>query len=509
MSRQVFYVYFDDTRNRYYYYDTTTASTTFVRPATGRLIDPETKRPFVFPGDEPAPIVLTKRSATVSSRGRPAGIASFVSGRFVRVPPEVQAEVARVRGDPPAAPAAAKRAPVPIGDRVALDARMHNEIHRFQVQDYAAQFFREHRTGGLFSRKAVSVEAVSQWQNTPIREPLHRLLPPALERPACECFRAILAYTEQQEQAALARLAALAFDSPPLRDEVYFQLIKQTRENPSADGLQRTWELFLMFATFFPSTRNSEIWIKAHIVAALERAAPALVDLVQFCYLRFSARCVEGRVTELTFPFPGLLTSPRDYLSETPAYPASLYEQMWQQRNTHPALEVPFFEDFIARALLQKGAARTEGVFRVAGNLRKVQELPQALSARQLDAIDDCTVHDLASLFKAWFAAIPGMLVPQDLVLALVIAPMENGFVRFAERLEDITKAVLKYLIGFLRALAAQEGVTKMGAQNLAIVFAPTIVDLSMSEPTAMGKRAEIARDFLVELIRSWDIDKH
>jgi hypothetical protein len=51
---------------------------------------------------------------------------------------------------------------------------------------------------------------------------------------------------------------------PELRDEVYMQLIKQTRENPNRPCLLRTWQLVIV-ATVFPSTGDSETVIKTHL----------------------------------------------------------------------------------------------------------------------------------------------------------------------------------------------------------------------------------------------------
>jgi hypothetical protein len=52
-----------------------------------------------------------------------------------------------------------------------------------------------------------------------------------------------LDYTKPKKNANLApdRIIALLFENPVLRDEAFFQLIKQTRNNPKQDSLVKTW----------------------------------------------------------------------------------------------------------------------------------------------------------------------------------------------------------------------------------------------------------------------------
>ena len=56
---------------------------------------------------------------------------------------------------------------------------------------------------------------------------------------------------------------------PELRDELYMQLIKQTRGNPGPESRARAWELFHLTASTMPTN-------KARACRRLRAAAPAL-----------------------------------------------------------------------------------------------------------------------------------------------------------------------------------------------------------------------------------------
>jgi hypothetical protein len=77
---------------------------------------------------------------------------------------------------------------------------------------------------------------------------------------------------------------------------------------------------------------------------------------------------------------------------------------------------------------------------------------------------------------------------------------------RFADRLPDIPRLTLMYLIGFLRRVSLAVEFTKMTPHNLAICFAPNVVDMSgIYDTYKAGRVADAAKQFLVKLIEEWD----
>jgi hypothetical protein len=539
----LYYVYVDDEHNRYYYYHAISGETSYSRPKFGTLLDPTTKHEWQFPENDTrtgghskhSPAIETESSPSPHRRRRKIQTdedesnhrnteeQADGSGPVVTVEERAVAEFGvtaegSVTVEERAVGVLDSRLPTNEGETqartaaaMALPSDLKSDIHQFQAAQFARQFFREHRAGGLFSRKVISAETLSSFQSTPIKEPLLKNLPARLDKLSVEMFKIILTYTgaDGSEAGNVNRLmkfvTAVSVDAE-LRDEAYMQLIKQTRENPNPEWCYHTWELFLLAATLFPSTRNSEHWIKAHIAECLKNADPRLAEIVQFTFIRYTARCAIGKTVDGPF-LPGAIRQIMSaHLETAPHFGASLHEQVWCQRTTYPLLPIPMMVHQIATALLASGAEGREGVFRLPGNMKKVSEMQTAIGERDA-VLDSAEIHDLGSLFKAWFSNLPESIVGQELVPALKTASETHTFIEFANALPQLPQLTLKYLIGFLRRMAKSEAVTRMGPPNLAMVFAPNIVDVTnTTDPMQVAKVSEVSKEFLMTLINEWDV---
>ena len=126
------------------------------------------------------------------------------------------------------------------------------DIHKFQVLDYAKQYFREHRKGKVFSRKLISLEQITQFSKEPLEFSLIKLSSQTDEKNAVKCFKLILHHTgviPSKGNTYADQIVQILNNNPSLYDEVFFQLIKQTRQNPCKEWEIKTWELFLIIAT--------------------------------------------------------------------------------------------------------------------------------------------------------------------------------------------------------------------------------------------------------------------
>ena len=84
------------------------------------------------------------------------------------------------------------------------------------------------------------------------------------------------ALNSQAEAAeALSRFLAPALSRPDLRDELYAQLVKQTRGNPSPGSSVRTWRLLAALASVAPPSSPALLPLVADYLGAVASAAPA------------------------------------------------------------------------------------------------------------------------------------------------------------------------------------------------------------------------------------------
>ena len=404
--------------------------------------------------------------------------------------------------------------PAPLPDEphdMYLPQTVQDEIAQFKIQEFANQFFRQKRTTRMFTRKNVSIEALVSFSEEPITEPLLLEIPNQHKKAAVACFKNVLKYTgviqSTHQKDAADQIVKQLYTVPELRDEVYFQLIKQTSNVPNPEVMKAGMELFLIIATIFPSTRNSEKWIMAHLASIAKGDFDiTIVDLARFAYIRFTARCTIGKQKEPE----GI-----NWIKKIPAevdlcyrtFGVSLGELLWSQRYKEPKLPIPFVLYHMVTTLLKKGAESHEGIFRLQGHLRNVETMAEDLNNNH-DSISSAPINDIASLLKKFIRDLADPIVPIAKLDELrdVYESDEKDYLGFILTLPKIHYNTLVYLIGFLQQMAKAQEVTRMTENNLAIVFAPNIVQPNgITEQNQVQRYSTMAIQFTETLISTLD----
>ncbi|PWN33120.1 RhoGAP-domain-containing protein [Meira miltonrushii] len=150
-------------------------------------------------------------------------------------------------------------------------------------------------------------------------------------------------------------------------------------------------------------------------------------------------------------------------------------------------VDVPPILEKCADAIEQIGI-ENKGIYRLSGTTSKVQRLKAKFDAdwSSVDLLNDEAMNDInivAGCLKLWFRELPEPLMTWELYGGFIeAAKIENDrlrHIRMHERVNDLPDAnyaTLKYLMGHLDKIRAQESINQMGASNLAIVFGPTLL---------------------------------
>ena len=527
---KIYYVYFNSD-NKPYFVNKAGGDPTYEAPKDGKILDPKTSKEW-DPNQTSSETKENEGKDTPEAKEEPKDdegkgddgsdkkdIADIqVSQAFeLDFPDPIKTfqppKASPKPSEPKSTPAPTSAADQDIDDQdvvKTIDSELASKIHEFQIEEYAKKFFREHRRAHTFSKKRIAIEALVSFTDEPLTEPLLQALDKNSAALAPKCFKWILTYTgvipSKTPASSAQQIVTTLQTNPQLRDEVYFQLIKQTSHTPDNQLLTKGLELFLIIATIFPSTRNSENWIKAHLANLSKHPNIIAASLAQFTYIRFSARCASNRVLE-DLEINYVKKIPQQVSMGWQTFGASIYEMMWNQRTKEPKLPIPFIEYYMATFLLKLGAANTEGIFRLPGNLKKVDEMAKGTNNGK-DMISGAPLNDIASLFKKWFRDLPNPVVPIDRVPD-VFNLYEDGtkdYIGFCNTLPRPHKMVLMYLVGFLQELVKSESKTLMTAKNYAIVFGPNIIQMNdVTEQSQSKKLSDIAIDFLQTLIETWD----
>ena len=107
-------------------------------------------------------------------------------------------------------------------------------------------------------------------------------LDPVLSKEATQLFKCLLMYSGERPNpyppAMALQVLQAGVAQPELRPEIYFQLMKQLRSNPSADSQRRYWELMALALMSFPPGSGCDdyvhVFLKGHADGAQRYVPP-------------------------------------------------------------------------------------------------------------------------------------------------------------------------------------------------------------------------------------------
>ncbi|XP_024781404.1 rho GTPase-activating protein 11A isoform X4 [Gorilla gorilla gorilla] len=153
----------------------------------------------------------------------------------------------------------------------------------------------------------------------------------------------------------------------------------------------------------------------------------------------------------------------------------------------------------------------TEGLFRKSGSVIRLKALKNKVDHGEgcLSSAPPC---DIAGLLKQFFRELPEPILPADLHEALLKAQQlgteekNKATLLLSCLLADHTVHVLRYFFNFLRNVSLRSSENKMDSSNLAVIFAPNLLQTSeghekMSSNTEKKLRLQAAG---VYQILSW-----
>lgn len=143
--------------------------------------------------------------------------------------------------------------------------------------------------------------------------------------------------------------------------------------------------------------------------------------------------------------------------------------------------QVPAILASMKRSLIEYGGLKQEGIFRLAGEQTEIKRIKEIMNKKEFVSSND--VNTIASLIKIWFRELPTPIlncVPPD---SIFHSNDVTGCVKAFEELPDLQKTLLSWLMDLLIKTSQNSKENKMTSQNLAIVVAPNLYDVSTSNP--------------------------
>ncbi|OHS97106.1 hypothetical protein TRFO_09677 [Tritrichomonas foetus] len=285
-------------------------------------------------------------------------------------------------------------------------------------------------------------------------------------------------------------------ENPSLVDEIYVELWKQTIKAPAA-SLTLGLNALATMATMFCPSELIRPYLLNHVAKVAQNN-----EYARFVLIRLDTICAANGPTIVYREDKDIIAIQGHNTTAYLNFNVSPFEIFWHQRRTRPWCPIPVCMYMMIDAINQNGGRQRNGIFRTTGNKSRIDELARKSNAGE-EYLKGENLDDISALLKKWLRDIPGKIIPLPLAEEWTKAVNSNSSIAFAESLDNPSKCILKYLVGFIRDLATCSSQTDMDAQALANAFGPHLTFEDDPDPISFQNRQ---RSFLLQLIEGWDI---
>lgn len=144
-------------------------------------------------------------------------------------------------------------------------------------------------------------------------------------------------------------------------------------------------------------------------------------------------------------------------------------------------LRVPEVLVLMKRSLVDSQGLKSEGIFRLAGDVFEIAKLKEDMNKKTFDKSDN--INTIATLIKVWFRELPEPILNKVPTESIFYSSDADRCIKAYTELAEPYKSYLTWLLDLLCETTAHSAVNRMTPQNLSIVVAPNLYDTSSSDP--------------------------
>ncbi|KAL0476246.1 Rho GTPase-activating protein ArhGAP [Acrasis kona] len=304
------------------------------------------------------------------------------------------------------------------------------------------------------------------------------------------------------------------FKTTTIRDEIIVSVCKQCIKNTTGlSSVLKGIQLLALLLSCFPPT---SLELQGAILHFLQKDLvnqEINQDIKNFALLaekRFRQSSTLG--PRKTIPSDPEIRSVTSVEPPQPVFGVTIDEYMEWQKKKFPNVDQksPYVLVVIVQELEKINGLKTEGIFRLPGNTKKVEELKDRFLRGDLSIEGKTDPHVLASVFKLWLRELMDPIVPNDLYESFVdAAPTIEGCVTVLPYLPTNNSNILAFVIRFLSRMCDEDIASKtmMDMENLAVVFSPNILRNQSTDPFHIMKNSNAEKQFVKNLIK-WKLGR-
>lgn len=475
----------DINTDRSYYYNATNHTTEWERPATGDIV-------------QLAKLQKMQEELAKNDQQREAQAAAATGG------------------DAPGPAAASAAAPTPSGGADAAASPAAKPSERRAPAGKLADFgdIDQHKRG-LFFKKKVSIATMLRWSKDCIPSPMLLTLKKTHRKDAIDLFKLVQMCMGDRKSRHTGMQIALTIISKcwaitQLRDELYLQLCKQTTETPNMKSLEKGWELLSIAITFFPPSNRFYSYLEGYIYRhTTKNQAESIAGYIDFCLRKLPRVKLTGGRRGNEVPKLEEVEHAKTSIFNPSMFGSALEEVMETQETKLPGRDIPWVVTTLAEAILRHNGAKTEGIFRVPGDIDAVNTLKVALD--KFEVSDHYSEpHVPGSALKLWFRELQEPLIPTSLYEKCInMFDDKEGALAVFQEIPELNRKVLTYIVRFLQVIGQKHNqtATKMNHDNLSMVWAPNFLRCPSEDPMTIFNNTKKEMSFVRHLVISLDTE--
>jgi len=186
-------------------------------------------------------------------------------------------------------------------------------------------------------------------------------------------------------------------------------------------------------------------------------------------------------------------------------FESTIAKVMENQKPVFPDLNVPVILPHLTQLIVQLGGFRTEGIFRIPGDVDLVHQMKLQVESGNFDNFETKDPRAPSSLLSLWLRELKEPVIPDSKYEeCLQSANDPSQCIDAIQSLPSPNKEVIFFLVKFLQTLIAEENQqhTKMGAANVAMVFAPNFLRCRSPNPAVILANSKAEHQFVVNILQ-------
>ncbi|KAJ3452714.1 rho gtpase activation protein [Anaeramoeba flamelloides] len=389
---------------------------------------------------------------------------------------------------------------------------LSQKVSKLKLSNWAEKYFSVQKSGGTLRKKKISCEDLLSY-NIELKKPLLQSVAKSkLSDKALENFKDILEYIGAKkgvragDYQVLIRILQRGIQHKELRSEIYLQTCKQMNGKIPNPQKNKVWEIFTLISATFPPDKMLFDPLKYFLVGFFKNKNSNIRHFAMYSFLKFHA--IVETTLEPKLPSERIIRAAAILpFQSVLIFGASLPEISWFQKDGKKDLKIPECVIYLCEQIKKTGL-ESVGIFRIPGDSQEVERMKQQINSGDFEIkLKNPTIpaSALKLFLRELFEPIFPVKVYNDCLKNTGKIDKELEIVK---SLPPINLHLLAYIVKFLKDISVPEIAqkTKMGDQNLSMVFAPNLFrpppDLDQKNSAFNQPREQL---FLLTLIKKWD----